>query len=45
MLLKSRKDFRPGVITMEEGGRDHEGGCYLGLDFSTQQVSVCVSQL
>ena len=30
---------------MEEGSRGLEDGCYLGLDFSTQQVRVRVSQL
>ena len=36
------KGFRQ-VITMEEGSRGQEDGCYLGLDFSTQQVRVCES--
>lgn len=30
---------------MEEGEKGHADGCYLGLDFSTQQVSVSYSQL
>ena len=30
---------------MEEGDKGHADGCYLGLDFSTQQVGVSVSQL
>ena len=31
---------------MDEGDKGHADGCYLGLDFSTQQVrSVSVSQL
>ena len=44
LLEKQKEKFRQ-VIIMEEGCRSLENGCYLGLDFSTQQVSVSVSQL